>query len=73
MAEKDYEEFTVRQDAIFDEDNIPQEFRGWFAAQAWEEGHSCGYDEVLNLLRELTFTFQRSIKEYTERIRSEAT
>ena len=66
--EKEYEDLIVKQDAMFNSNNIPEEFRGWLASQAWEEGHSCGYNIVLTILEELVFTFKKPVEKYTDRI-----
>jgi len=34
-------------------DRIPEEFRGYFSQKSWEIGHSSGYYEVINSLRDL--------------------
>ena len=35
---------------------IPKEYRDGTAQYAWEQGHSCGYQEVLIVLEEIVTT-----------------
>lgn len=60
--------FQARQAAMFNTHNVPEEFRGWLATLAWEEGHSAGYDCVLNHLDDLIFGLAEPLKAYTKRV-----
>lgn len=65
-----YLSFCVEQDQILAE--IPIEFRSMVSAKAWEDGHSCGYSEVLLHARNLVEELKDPLESYTTRIRAEA-
>lgn len=56
------EEFYQTQDKLLAD--VPQEFRGFLTHLAWEEGHSNGYEEVLNLLKSLISDFMEALTKY---------
>lgn len=48
-------------------DGIPPEFASFLGYQAWEEGHSAGYEEVINVLRGSTYDFRQHLEKYRAR------
>lgn len=63
------EEFYQKQKEILD--LIPIEFRSFVEWIAWEQGHSFGYDEVLNHVYDYVYDIKEPIEKYTERILNE--
>ena len=59
-------EYEARKDEILSQ--LPKEFHGAIGWQAWERGHSAGYEEVIGCLDEMVDALVKPIKEYTERI-----
>lgn len=58
------EKYRAEEDKILS--GIPEEFRSWFSYKAYEEGHSAGYEEVLNCLRGLLDGFEECLQKYTQ-------
>ena len=52
MTEK---EFSIKQKEILS--RVPEQFQGWLAKYAWDEGHANGYSEVLIILGDLVHGF----------------
>lgn len=50
-------------------EGVPDEFQTFLSAKAWEEGHSCGYHEVLNILKDLVWNFQIAFTAYEIRMK----
>ena len=48
---------------------VPEEFRDALGHRAWEEGHSSGFDEVLNCLSGLVDELSEPIRRFEERVR----
>jgi hypothetical protein len=48
-------------------DGLPIEFAGWLDYEAWERGHSAGYEEIIGILQGLTYGFRKAFKEWQER------
>ena len=61
--------FEEKQKALLED--IPPEFHRALSYWAWEEGHSAGYDEVLNILQDLVHTFQDPIIAFQNRLWNE--
>ena len=57
------ETFQKRQDTIFNKHKIPEEFRDLFYETAHELNRIYGYEETLNFLEELIFTFNKQRKD----------
>lgn len=64
------QEFAELQENLFDEYDIPQEFRGAISYKAWEDGHAYGYSEVISHLRDLIYMLEKPLKDFTKRIKS---
>ena len=63
------EEFEIAQaEAIL---NIPSEFHQFLRENAWERGHSSGYEEVLGIIRNLADSLEPAIVSYRNRLFSE--
>jgi len=60
------EEFNIAKDKLLEE--LPKEFRNWASSRSWEDGHSSGYEEVINYLREYVAELKEPIAEYTKTI-----
>lgn len=52
---------------------IPKEFHNFVSQYAWENGHSSGYDEVINIMSELICRLHPCIKEYEKSVLSTVT
>lgn len=39
-------------------------FQSWLRSVAWDQGHSAGYEEVINVLEDLLFGFKKAMKAY---------
>jgi len=63
------QEFTDKQASMLAD--VPEAFRGWMSHKAWESGHACGYEEVLNHLSDLTDGFEEALAEYDTGKKSE--
>ncbi len=63
MTETEY--LNVLNDIL---NKVPQAFRGFVSAQAWEHGHSNGYEEVILLADNLADNLLPSIKEYRKQV-----
>jgi len=63
MTEKEYLEALT--DIL---NKVPPAFRGFVSAQAWDRGHSNGYEEVILLADNLADDLLPAIKEYRKRI-----
>jgi hypothetical protein len=48
---------------------VPPEFHGFLSSKAWEDGHSGGYDEVINYLTDLVTEIIEPIEDFEKRIR----
>jgi len=68
MTEKAYTQLTQE---LFEEKNIPIEFQQSLLSQAYDRGHSWGYDECLGILIGLVNEAEMPIKAYTKRILEE--
>ena len=65
------DEYYATQSEIFAANNTPHEFQGVMSSQAWDRGHSSGYEECINILRELAREFRQPILEFSARLRRE--
>jgi hypothetical protein len=43
---------------------IPEEFRSFVRTYSWEQGHSSGYNEVLNIAEDLIYHLTRAVENY---------
>ena len=64
-------EFNKQQDMILAQ--LPTEFHEYFSSSAYEQGHSCGHEEVLNILRGDVGDFLPAFKKYEANLNSEIT
>ncbi len=48
--------------------DIPEEFKGYIMQEAWDRGHSAGYDEVYNIAGNMYSQLKPRITNYTKRI-----
>lgn len=60
------EEFIEEQETLLKD--IPEEFQPFLRTQAWDEGHSAGYEEVINILQALSYAIKKPIEDYTKRL-----
>ena len=51
---------------------IPKEFRFALSYRAYEQGHACGYEECFSILSDLVNELEKPIKDFEDRVRSEA-
>lgn len=49
---------------------LPEEFRDSLSAYAYRQGHSAGYDEVINILSEIVDVLRVPIKDFEQRMRN---
>lgn len=63
MNEKEFEE--AMQEALKD---LPEEFAGFVSSKAWDDGHSAGYEEVVNLATDMSHSLGEAFKKYSKRI-----
>ena len=49
-------------------EEIPEEFRGYVSSEAYDRGHSSGYEESFNIAQDITNTLKRCIDKYTKRL-----
>ena len=59
-------EFEIKQKELLE--LLPEEFRYFVKHQAWQDGHSAGYQEVLGIVNDLTYNLLEPIRQYTARI-----
>lgn len=60
------EEYALEMDILLQD--IPKEFHDYVRAQAYDRGHSSGYQEVYNIAVDIMYSLKAPIKEYTDRI-----
>jgi len=60
------EQFEAKQTELLAD--LPKEFHSAIAYNAWEHGHSAGYEEVLIHVSDLADALAEPIKNYTKRI-----
>ena len=65
------QEYAEKEKALFDEAQIPEEFRGRLSGMAYERGHSSGNNEVWIILRGLVSDLQEPIAKFKRRIQLE--
>lgn len=63
------EEFTLKQNKLLA--TVPSQFRSAMSHMAWEQAHSSGYEEVLNVLDDLITTLSPAFKQFEEDIRND--
>lgn len=51
-------------------EDVPEEFKGTLSYMAYERGHSSGWEECINILRELVSDLAEPIKKFGERMRA---
>lgn len=49
--------------------DLPEAFRSYVESEAYEDGHSAGYEEVVTLARNMASSLKRPIAEYTESLK----
>lgn len=59
-------EFAEEQDKLLQD--LPEEFRGFVSAYAWDQGHAYGYSEVLLHVQDLADQLKGPISQYTSRL-----
>jgi hypothetical protein len=62
QEQKAADDFNKQQDQILEQ--LPLEFHSFVHTYAWEQGHSSGYNEVLNIEEELIYHLTRAIEKY---------
>lgn len=60
------EEYTEEMESILSD--LPEEFRLFVSQQSWEEGHSAGYEEVVNYAQDYAYSLASAIKAYNQRM-----
>lgn len=60
------EDYALDMDKLLSE--LPEEFRGYASYQAYERGHSSGYEESYNIAQDIVSGLVGPIKEYTKRL-----
>lgn len=61
------EEYDAAQDELLQD--IPKEFHGALCSMAYDNGHSGGYEETVNILRGLVSELKDPIKAFEKRIK----
>jgi len=69
----DEAEYNKKKQELFDKYNIPEELHAALSYNAYENGHSSGYDEVYFFLTDLVYGLEVPIKNLIERIKIEST
>lgn len=64
--EMDSTEYHEEMGRLLEE--IPEEFRGYVSSEAYDRGHSSGYEESFNIAQDITSTLKRCIDKYTKRL-----
>lgn len=64
--EMDSTEYHEEMGRLLEE--IPEEFRGYVSSEAYDRGHSSGYEESFNIAQDITNTLKRCIDKYTKRL-----
>ncbi len=49
--------------------DLPDEFRDFISQRAYEDGHSAGYEEIVNLARSLATDLKPAVDKYTKRLK----
>jgi len=65
-------EYDKEVEARLDAKEIPKEFRSALSRLAYQQGHSCGYEEVLVMLDDLIQALATPIQELIKRIKWES-
>lgn len=60
------EDYALDMEKLLSE--IPEEFRAYASHQAYERGHSSGYEETYNIAQDIVSGLVGPIKEYTKRL-----
>jgi hypothetical protein len=60
------EDFALDMEKLLSE--IPEEFRAYVRDQAYERGHSSGYEDTYNVAQDIVSGLVGPIKEYTKRL-----
>jgi len=61
-----FDEYQVELDDIINE--LPEEFRRFVSSYAYEEGHSSGFESVLNIARDITDRLAEPIANFRNRL-----
>jgi hypothetical protein len=66
----DYERFEYREKeiALFEANNIPEEFQGPLSHLAYEQGHAYGYSEIYIHLEDMVDAIANPIQNYGKRV-----
>jgi hypothetical protein len=62
-------EYQIESDGLLA--RLPIEFRNAVANMAWEQGHSAGREEVLNVLRGLVSDLEEPCERFEKRLREQ--
>lgn len=62
------EEFATQQAELLKD--VPEEFKSAMSYMAYEDGHSAGHEEVINILRGLVSDLLPSIKAFEKRLKT---
>lgn len=65
------EEYEKELESLLD--SIPTPFHSFVKSQAYEIGHSCGYEEVLSLAQGIVFDLRPAIEAYAKNLRGNLT
>jgi hypothetical protein len=66
MTDAEYKAEMVRM--LLD---VPKAFRGFIEQNAWDHGHSSGYEEVINIASSLIADLVGPIKDFEKEIRQQ--
>jgi hypothetical protein len=69
QEKKAADDFNKHQGQILEA--LPEEFHAFVRTYAWEQGHSSGYNEVLNIEENLIYHLTRAIEKYTMKLQRE--
>ena len=61
------EEYSTKSAEILSE--IPQTFHSFVSMQAYDRGHSAGYEEVIGIMQSLVYDLKPAIAAYTSQIK----
>jgi uncharacterized protein YicC (UPF0701 family) len=62
------EDYTLEMEKLLKE--LPEEFGGYVSSEAYERGHSSGYEECYNIAQDIVSSLKGPIKKYGEGIRA---
>ena len=66
------DEYRTKELELFENNNIPIEFRSFLSHMAYEIGHAYSYDEVFIHLQDFVYGIKDPIKTFEKRIREDS-